>query len=104
MPRKPIEYIGIPKFGILRLKYPVHLVRANDQLRRHVLQLQCRIQLKALIDRYAVIELTGRDQCRGIKVICELVRRPTLVHGGVLPRHSLELPINEPDLFGRRRH
>src|SRR5262245_31702726 len=80
------------------------LIGENDELRIDALQLERRKELKALIDRNAEIEFSRGDKRRRIEVGGEFVRRPFLIQRRILPRHSLELPIYEPDLFGRRRH
>src|SRR5438034_314595 len=79
-------------------------VGKNHKLGRHAAELQCCIELEALIDRYAEIELAAGYERRGIEILDKFIWRPALVIDGIFPGHAFEFPIDEPELLGRAGH
>src|SRR2546423_4858737 len=92
---EPLEHVRVPELGVLRFENPVPLVREIDQLRLDAPSLKCREELQAFADRNTEIKLAVRDEQRRLEIFHEHVWRPFLVNLRLLPRHTLELPIDE---------
>src|ERR1700687_3160608 len=63
----PAEELTIPETRILRLQYPVILVREIDQPRRYLLGVKRVVVLQRLRCRHAVIKLAVNDERRRLE-------------------------------------
>src|SRR5208337_5540871 len=90
-----------PKLRVLRLQHPVAFVGEVEHLRRHAHRLQRGEKLEAFADVETVVELSVDDERRCLEILSRVARRPFLVHLRVGVGRALELPVIEPEFFGR---
>src|SRR5436190_10663931 len=100
----PVEEITIPENRVLRFQNPMSFIGEDHDLRRHLLQLECREELHALTNGNPIIQLPMYDQGRCLEVAHIGARRQSRIHFRVLPRHAMELPDWKPELFRLTRH
>ena len=77
------------------------LVGKVKHLRRHAHHLQRVEKLEAFADVEPVVQLPVDDQRRRLEIAGRIARRPLLIHRRVAVRSPFELPVIEPEFFGR---
>src|SRR5215469_4310291 len=91
----------VPEPRILRLQHPVAFVGEVEHLRRYAHGLQRGEELKAFAYIETVIELTMDDECWRLEVGRRIARRPLVVDIMIGVWRPTELPVVEPEFFGR---
>src|SRR5581483_84306 len=97
----PVVHRFVPKTRILRLQHPVAFIGEVQHPGRHAVHLQGCEKLKALAYVQSVILLPVDDQRGRSEVLRVLVRRPLLVQFTIVVGSAFELPVVEPEFFGR---
>ena len=97
----PIVHGFVPKLTVLRLKYPMAFIWEIQHLGGHLQHLQRREEIERLRDIKAVIVLAVYDQRRRFEIRRILMRRPFAINISFFPWRTAELPVREPQLFGR---
>src|SRR5215469_18945035 len=91
----------VPELRVLRLKYPVAFVGEVKHLRGDTHGLKRREQLEAFAHVEPVVELSVNHEGWRLETGSGVARRPLVVHRAVRVRRPFELPIVEPEFFGR---